>query len=59
VMGQFIVHGLRRKHALEQLGQQHNVAGQYQIVKRARIADDEQADTPSEAETLEVAAVAL
>jgi hypothetical protein len=59
VIGKFIAHGLRRKHALEQFGQQHNIAGQHQIVKRARIGDDEQPDTPSEAEPLQVAAVAL
>jgi hypothetical protein len=58
-MGQFVAHGLRRKHALEQFAQQPNIAGQHQIVQRARIGDDEQPDTPSEAEPLQVAAVAL
>jgi hypothetical protein len=58
-MGQFIAHGLRREYALEQFGQQHNIAPQHQIVKRAPIGDDEQPDTPSEAEPLQVAAVAL
>ena len=57
-MGQFIAHGLRRKHTLEQFGQQHSIASRHQIVKRARIGD-EQPDTPSEAEPLQVAAVAL
>ena len=58
-MGQFIVHGLRRKHAPEQFGQQHNIAGQHQMVKRPGIGDDERPDTPSEAEPLQVAAVTL
>jgi hypothetical protein len=59
VIAKFIVRGLRRKHAFEQFGQQRNITGQHQIVKRARIGDDEQPDTPSEAEPLQVAAVAL
>jgi hypothetical protein len=41
-IGKFIAHGLRHEHALEQSGQQHNIAGQHQIVKRPGIGDDEQ-----------------
>jgi hypothetical protein len=59
MMGQFVAHGLRREYVLEQFGQQHNIAGQHEIVKWARIGDDEQPDTPSEAEPLQLAAVVL
>jgi hypothetical protein len=58
-MAQFIAHGLRRKHAHEQFRQQHNIAGEHKIVKRPGIGDDGQPDIPSEAEPLQVAAVAL
>jgi hypothetical protein len=58
-IGEFIAHHLRRQHPREQFGQQLDIAGQRQVVKRPGIGNGQQRDAPSETEPLQIAAVAL
>ena len=57
-VGEFILHHLWYEHPLEWLWQQLDVAGQHEVMERPGIGDDQQ-HAGSEAEPLQVAAVAL